>query len=62
MDMVNKNKDKIGAKDVILARVNPPFDIALDSIPTAGYVWTLEYECQSKHRRISNLHSALKNN
>ena len=42
MDM--EKKDKIGAKDVILARVNQPFDIALDSIPTAGYVWTLNYD------------------
>lgn len=39
-----ENKDKIGAKDVILARVNQPFNIALDSIPTAGYVWTLNYD------------------
>ncbi|MCX6673610.1 MAG: protease inhibitor I42 family protein [Methanothrix sp.] len=42
MDM--ENKDRIGAEDVIRAQVNQPFVIALDSIPTAGYVWTINYD------------------
>ena len=42
MDM--ENKDKIGAEDVILARVNQPFVIALGSLATAGYVWTIRYD------------------
>ena len=42
MDM--ENKDIIGAKDVILARVNQPFVIALGSMATAGYVWTIKYD------------------
>jgi predicted secreted protein len=42
MDM--ENKDKINAEDVIQAQVNQPFVIALDSLATAGYVWTIKYD------------------
>jgi predicted secreted protein len=42
MDM--ENKDKIVAEDVIRAQVNRPFVIALGSLATAGYVWTIRYD------------------
>jgi len=42
MDM--ENMDKIDAEDIIQAKVNRPFVIALDSLATAGYVWTIKYD------------------
>jgi predicted secreted protein len=39
-----ENESEIGAEYVISAQVNQPFVIALDSISTAGYVWTIKYD------------------
>jgi predicted secreted protein len=39
-----ENMDKIDAEDIIQAKVNRPFVIALDSLATAGYVWTIKYD------------------
>jgi predicted secreted protein len=42
--MEMENMDKIGAEDVIRAQVDQPFVIALGSLATAGYVWTIKYD------------------
>src|SRR5512137_1699432 len=38
------DEEKLGADDTIQAKLNEPFNITLDSNPTTGYSWTIDFD------------------
>jgi predicted secreted protein len=42
--------EKLEAENMILAKLNKPFNITLDSNPTTGYTWTIDFDSQFLHK------------
>jgi predicted secreted protein len=38
------DEERLGADDTIQAKLNEPFNISLDSNPTTGYSWTVDFD------------------